>query len=515
MQGDVTMYKEFPFGNPDGSRADLKEIEYSFITDLPYGQKIQNCIEELLNKRVIVGAKGSGKTVYLRKIQSILKREETEHLTGIYVDNTIDQNINCTEKVIAFCDYFKRETLSEKWAELWKISIIISVSLKFLHDQRLSEYCSEKETISTILKKAEMFFKTPCSVYDIFSVMLRKADTTNKANRMLENEDWIELKHIITSTLRNCPAIYIFLDAIDLEYEHAPMQWLTCQKGLFYAIMAFLQEDTIGEKLHIIISLRDNVFTSILRSEHATKFSKESHIFTLDWDEKNILIFLRQKISNLPDCYFVKASHSQKNIENWLGIDYITNEFSQKEKIESFILRHTRLVPRDIINLCNELSKLHVELVNDPSIDINNWITECVYKESRIIGKELLIICAKNITSNLMPLNAGRYEYSEFYTSDKYYHNSSYQIVKEILLNLIFHCVDCNQIRELENSAKKHFENDIHFVDVLWQNGVIGYINSSGTPEFYAQHFDGDSLLPLNKEKYIIRACVSVKLELK
>lgn len=121
------MYKDFPFGNPDGSRADLKEIEYSFITDLPYGQKMQNCIEDLLNKRVIVGAKGSGKTVYLRKIQSFLKSEQTEYFTGIYVDNKIDQNINCTEKVIAFCDYFKRETLSEKWAELWKISILISI----------------------------------------------------------------------------------------------------------------------------------------------------------------------------------------------------------------------------------------------------------------------------------------------------------------------------------------------------------------------------------------------------
>lgn len=509
------MYKDFPFGNPDGSRADLKEIEYSFITDLPYGQKMQNCIEDLLNKRVIVGAKGSGKTVYLRKIQSFLKSEQTEYFTGIYVDNKIDQNINCTEKVIAFCDYFKRETLSEKWAELWKISILISISLKFLYDQRLSDYCCEKENISVILKKAEMFFKIPCSVYDIFSVILRKVDTANKTNRMLENVDWIELKHIITSTLRNSPAIYIFLDAIDLEYEHAPMQWLTCQKGLFYAIMAFLQEDIIGEKLHIIISLRDNVFTSILRSEHATKFSKEAHIFTLDWDEKNISVFLRQKISNLPDCYFVNPNHSQKTIENWLGIDYIINEFNQEEKVESFILRHTRMVPRDVINICNELSKLRMELTNDPNIDINQWITTCVFKESRIIGKELLIICAKNITSNLMPLNAGRHEYSEFYTSDKYYHTSSYGKIKDVLSCLTSHIANNNQIIELDNRAQQFFDNDVHFNDVLWQNGVIGYINSSSTPEFYAQHFDGDTLLPLNKENYIIRACVSVKLELK
>ena len=31
------MYEQNPFGNPDGARADLREIESAFITDFPYG----------------------------------------------------------------------------------------------------------------------------------------------------------------------------------------------------------------------------------------------------------------------------------------------------------------------------------------------------------------------------------------------------------------------------------------------------------------------------------------------
>ena len=139
------MYRPNPFGNPDGSRADLKEIEYSFITDFPFGIQINRCQEELLNKRVIVGAKGSGKTVYLRKIQSILKHNQDETKTGIYVDELIDQNMNCTEKVIAFCDFYERDRLSEKWTQAWKVAILMSLSHKILFDPRLSAYIDDEE----------------------------------------------------------------------------------------------------------------------------------------------------------------------------------------------------------------------------------------------------------------------------------------------------------------------------------------------------------------------------------
>ena len=281
------MYELNPFGNPDGARADLKEIEYSFITEFPFGVQITKCEDELLNKRVIVGAKGSGKTVYLRKIQSMLKDKQANK-TGIYVDDQIDQNMNCTEKVIAFCDFYSMDTLSEKWTQLWKTAIYIAISHKFLFDNKLNSYMDngDKEVVRKKLKSVNLLFESSFSVYQIVSSLLTMEDTVNKMDRLLYNTCWYELNNLLRKCMRTSPTIYMFFDAVDLEYEHAPLHWSYCQKGLFNAIMIFLQDNTFGEKLHLIMSMRDNVFTSLLKSEHATKTNKESHIFTLDWDEK-------------------------------------------------------------------------------------------------------------------------------------------------------------------------------------------------------------------------------------
>lgn len=139
------MYKPNPFGNPDGARADIKEVNEMFITSTPYAVDFSVMPDELLNKRVIIGAKGSGKTVYLRKIQALLRDKAEEHRTGIYVDDNIEQNLNCTEKVIGFCDYFTGNVLSEKWSQLWKIALLITLALKYIKDPQLMEYASEEE----------------------------------------------------------------------------------------------------------------------------------------------------------------------------------------------------------------------------------------------------------------------------------------------------------------------------------------------------------------------------------
>lgn len=508
------MYKQNPFGNPDGARADLKEIEYSFITDFPYGVQINACPDELLNKRIIVGAKGSGKTVYLRKIQSILKNRQEDIKTGIYVDENIDQNMNCTEKVIAFCDFYERNTLSEKWTTAWKVSILLALAHKFLFDSKLINYSTdeEKQKIKRILKGINLLFEESFSVYQFMSSILTTENTAHKMNKLLNNGAWMQLNNTLRTVLRGSPAIYMFLDAIDLEYEHAPLHWVNCQKGLFYAIMMFLQDNVFGEKVHLIMSLRDNVFTSILRSEHSTKFSKETHIFRLDWDERNIKNFLQQKIAKLDDCYFLQLQNEEKNILSWFGTDVILNENGQSEKIIDFIVRHTRCVPRDIIIVCNELSKLHMELRNDSTIQISEWIKNVVLKESASIGDELIAICAKNIKVNTVPTSAAQYGISDCYTSDKYYSESTSARLCIILEKCKDDHFTYKVIQEINDEATKRFKIDVHLSDILWQNGVLGYIDDRGNVRYCGQKFAGDALLPRTKSAYCLRSCVLVRL---
>lgn len=513
------MYRENPFGNPDGARADLKEVEESFITYYPYGLNFQKDKSNILNKRVIVGAKGSGKTVYLRKIQSILK-ERAENNPSIYVDNDIEQNLNCTDRVVRFCDFFSRQMLSEKWSMVWQITILLTLTNKLMFNNRPQKYIddTERNSIVSLLQgtglvtQDDIRNRIEYSLYSCFQIIIYEAETKNRINRILENRNWLSLRSKLKDLLKTSPEIYLFLDSIDLEYEHAPLHWLMCQKGLFYAVLSFLQEGVLGEKLHLIITLRDNVFTSILRSEHSTKFSSESHVFPLIWNTPNIRSFLHQKVSSLDDCYFIDEINNGKNVSSWLSITNIENEYSKIEDISSFIIRHTRMVPRDVIIVCNELAKLHAELTVNHNTNIPDKIKEIVYRYSKLFGEELLTICAKNIAANEMPNGAGQNDYSDGFTANQYYHESKYLKLKKLL----FKHIQTNEfgmevIENLEKSGEEVFGNSSYIVDVLWQNGVIGY-GERNQSVYYGIGYSNDIFMPRNKCKYFLCACVALMI---
>lgn len=514
------MYGDFPFGNPDGARADIGEINEMFITNTPYAVDFSVYPDVLLNKRVIVGAKGSGKTVYLRKIQSILKnREENQH-TGIYVDDSIDQNLNCTEKIIKVCDFYNGRILSEKWTRLWKLALQITLALKYLHDCRLKGYTNdgEQEELEAILKNNNLYFKYSISTYVIFQVMLEYINSKNDVDILIAQTRWIGLEQTLIRILRKSPAIYIFLDAIDIEYEHAPMHWTICQKGLFYAVMDMLQDKTWGERFHVIIALRNNVFSSVLRSEHATKFSKESHIFFLNWTADNIRHFIREKISRLNDCYFILQDEMKSNgktIKNWLGTSKIWNvKRNVEEDLIEYITRHSRLVPRDIVIMCNRISAARRLYRTNNNIDIQEFIRKVIADCSVEFGNELITICAKNINAIGLPVNAGRHEFSEGFVAYEPYLKKSFSKLKGILEKLSSDRIDMEELDAIRKKADDTFEFSSYLSDILWQNGAIGYIDDAGISRLYAQGAIVDQSIP-KRNCYTIRSFLIDALEIK
>lgn len=141
-------------------------------------------------------------------------------------------------------------------------------------------------------------------------------------------------------------AIYFFIDSVDEEYGHAPMYWLRCQKGLFYRVMRLLRKDTYGNKLHVIICIRDNVMASICESEHHTRYINEEHVKLLNWDYMTIQYFFESKIANLKDCYFINEDQ-EKNIYNWLSIKEIHNNYrNMNESIMQYILLAYKVVAK-------------------------------------------------------------------------------------------------------------------------------------------------------------------------
>ena len=511
------MYGDHPFGNPDGARADLSEIDNMFILETPYAVDFSIHPEVLLSKRVIVGAKGSGKTVYLRKMCSMLKDKEN-NATGIYVDDTIDQNLNCTEQIVRICEFYNERVLSEKWTQFWRIAIYVSLACKFLNSQQLvtSLTNEQKDELRKILHKHNLDFDICISVYKAFYAMTSIADTKNKCDTLIDITGWLKLEDILTKVLRMSPTIYIFLDSIDIEYEHAPMHWNICQKGLFYVVMDMLQDREFGERLHIIMGMRNNVFASVLRSEHGSKYLNESHVFCLDWSFDNIKRFLVSKIQKLNECYFIDEElvSEKKTIKAWLGIEKIYNPNRDiEEDVLTYIVRHTRLVPRDVVIICNKLAKAKRDSLTDANFDIQKFIHDNVFDECILFGDELITICAKNIIANSLPENAGRYRYSGGFIASEPYRQGSYQKLKEVMKEFPSDRFTREDLKKVEESANQIFETESFLSDVLWQNGVIGYIDQEGFARYFTQKAVVDQKLP-TKATYIMRTCIAACLDL-
>ena len=66
-----------PFGNPDGSRADIEDLISEFVDfggNPAYGHLATRANDSMV--RVIVGKLGAGKTVYLRRLQDFQAHQD-------------------------------------------------------------------------------------------------------------------------------------------------------------------------------------------------------------------------------------------------------------------------------------------------------------------------------------------------------------------------------------------------------------------------------------------------------
>ncbi len=67
-----------PFGNPDGSRADIEDLISEFVDfggNPAYGHLATRANDSMV--RVIVGKLGAGKTVYLRRLQDFQSHQDS------------------------------------------------------------------------------------------------------------------------------------------------------------------------------------------------------------------------------------------------------------------------------------------------------------------------------------------------------------------------------------------------------------------------------------------------------
>jgi hypothetical protein len=494
-----------PFGNPDGSRADIEDVISEFVDFNPaYGHLATRANDSMV--RVIVGKLGAGKTVYLRRLQDF-----QAHQDSVYAD-VPEQSLPKTEVVVKACQWFSDSVLVEKWMQIWERAIMRSLASHLLRRPELRQQLRDEQADEIEKSYARLLddFRRPRSIYSQVRDIINQRQTGHQLSTYLDDPLWDDLEDLLGEVIGQCKPIYFYLDAVDEEFGHAPMYWLKCQEGLFYQVMRLLRDHRMGGRLHVVVCIRDIVMSSVYRSEHAPRYYNEPHIRVLTWDRGSLLYLLGQKLQRLPPSLLMRrATNGPPTIGDWLGVNGHCPGPDGDETIEDYLLSHTRLIPRDIISLGNELSEevlrqKHAGHESLPPAALAGVVQRCAKR----FGDSQLAQCANQISSDLMPENAALHNYSELFTSTQAYISGVQEEVRSFVRMIGVDRFSRADLKALQEVADLHFEKATDLASVLWQNGLLGYIDESGRRRFYSMGDVEGFHFPPDVGTYVLHPCL-------
>jgi protein kinase-like protein len=496
-----------PFGNPDGSRADIEDLVSEFVDfggNPAYGHLATRANDSMV--RVIVGKLGAGKTVYLRRLQDF-----QAHQDSVYADPP-QQSLPKTEVVVKACQWFSDSVLVEKWMQIWERAIMRSLASHVLRRPELRQQLRDEqaEEMERSYERLLDDFRRPRTIYSQVRDIINQRQTVHQLSTYLDDPLWDDLEDLLGEVVCRCKPIYFYLDAVDEEFSHAPMYWLKCQEGLFYQVMRLLRDHRLGGRLHVVVCIRDIVMSSVYRSEHAPRYYNEPHIRVLNWDRGSLLYLLGQKLQRLPPSLLMRrAADGSPTIRDWLGIDGNWPGPEGDATIEDYLLSHTRLIPRDIISLGNDLSEevLRQKQAGQeglPPAALSGVVQRCAKR----FGDSQLAQCANQISSDLMPQNAALHNYSELFTSTQAYISGVQEDVRSFVRMIGVDRFSRADLVALQEVADLHFEKATDLASVLWQNGLLGYVDEIGRRRFYSMGDVEEFHFPPEVETYVLHPCL-------
>jgi hypothetical protein len=496
-----------PFGNPDGSRADIEDLISEFVDfggNPAYGHLATRANDSMV--RVIVGKLGAGKTVYLRRLQDF-----QAHQDSVYASPP-QQSLPKTEVIVKACQWFSDRVLVEKWMQIWERAIMRSLASHLLRHPELRQQVRDEQAQEIEQSYGRLLgdFRRPRSIYSEIRDIINQQHNAHQLSTYLDDPLWDDLEDLLGEVLSQCKPIYFYLDAIDEEFSHAPMYWLKCQEGLFYQVMRLLRDHKLGGRLHVVVCIRDIVMSSVYRSEHAPRYYNEPHIRVLTWDRTSLIYLLEQKLRRLPASLLMRRTTSgPSTIHDWLGVDGTWPGPNGDATIEDYLLSHTRMIPRDIISLGNELSEevLRQKRAGQdgmPAAALQGVVQRCAKR----FGDSQLAQCANQISSDLMPKNAALQDYSELFTSTQAYISGVQEDVRSFVRMMGVDRFSRGDLAALQEVADLHFETPTNLASVLWQNGLLGYVDEAGQRRFYSMSDVEQFHFPPDVDAYVLHPCL-------
>lgn len=505
MDHESAFGSEEPFGKPDGASDD---ITHSLGSVVHFPKKYGGIARDPSDARVrvVVGQLGAGKSLHLRRMQDHIAHHGGGGEFAVKVETSSDLT---TRNVVKFSQILKlRGGNTEDWKLLWRRAIIRSAVSHILCG---GQYRHLPDDIRTKLNEYSRMLgepRTPHRVTQEAQTIIHDYDQFGRLTEYLNNPRWADIEYIAAEALNATLGLYLYIDDIDKNFRWAPSYWIQCQRGLFYAVMDFLRDEELRGKLHVVVALRDITFSSIRVSEQASRYVELTHINTLSWTRPSMRHLLDEKLKLLPDEYF--SDSNSRNIKSWIGLTEIANSRTNStiESAEDYLLRHTSMVPRDLIHLGNRLCQ---EIrFNDGIKPTEQKIRSVVSEVSAESANRQIAQTANQVLSDIAPPDASLKNYDDYYVDPTGYtlHAAANSVMESISVcdNDVF---GIDLVDAIDRHASELFNSDkgVNLCDILWQQRLLGYIDASGGNYYQLDGIDGVGLaLPRKRsiENYVL-----------
>lgn len=496
-----------PFGDPEGARSNIDESFVKFEGS-EWGDLAMEADDR--QARVIVGSKGSGKTVYLRRLHA-----NTLNDNAVYAERAISTDPPETKDVIRFCEDEPHSQLTESWSKAWHRAILRATISHLCFSKQLTIHLTP-DVPSRFLKLYKRLLGTwrrPRSIYDQMSAILGEYRRHEDVHRYLNDELWGDLENDLAIHLADLPPLFFYLDYLDEKFEAAPLHWHRCQLGLFHRVMTILRDQALGGRLHVIIAVRDMVYSSLLRSEHRGRYIEQPHIRLLSWDAQAITYLLDRKIDAAGREYHM-GSDQPRPIDKWLGSPKVRNSRRNiEEDAYQYVLRHTRLLPRDIVTLGEKVCSLIAKTKQRGAPSLNEHeLRDVIRLVAKGFGLEQLEICARHVAALTMPRGAARGEWAEFYVGNADYNNEMQDAIVRLLReDATKDRLSRDELDRFSVAARQCIAEDVDLPSVLWQNGLLGFVDGNqdgGRDVFFPISGELGFTLPRDQKEYVFHSCL-------
>ncbi|HST34709.1 MAG TPA: hypothetical protein VLJ80_14440 [Solirubrobacteraceae bacterium] len=441
-----------PFGAPDAGSDVLPRPPFE-TTELP-AQALLATDDGDPVARILVGRMGSGKTRHLIELRDRLAAE------GLCDIAPMESDLPSLTNVTRLADDLSTDPVerAEVWSKIWERAIIRS-ALSW--------------TDANVPSR---------SIYGEFGRILQEHSTVSQIRSLLRDDSWEQVYDEFEQKMhvRQRPLCF-FLDMVEDNSARSPLYWLWCQQGLVSEVLKLSTNSMLADNLRIHVAIRDQTWVE-LKKRATPILEMHPRVRVLRWDARLILDFLARKLERLPESFFMRGANETEDpkalIAAWLGTATVKNlARGIDEDIALYLLRHTRLIPRDVVTLGNLLTRTTFAARNRGATELaDEEIRAAVAESARISAAEELQWCGLEIVSTQL--------------AEK--HNRSLSARKKILpdedaavrateqlIQLLRSCekdvMTIERFRAFGDDAREQFAIHSRFGPLLWRHGLIGW----------------------------------------